>query len=72
MAFKDVGARFTSRCLSHFIRKGYDKKVTIDNYTFKFFVAISITPLIYLAHYLIDMYLGKELSIKAKESALEN
>ena len=46
--------------------------VGIDNYTFKFFVAISITPLIYLAHYLIDMYLGKELSIKAKESALEN
>ena len=28
MAFKDVGARFTSRCLSHFIRKGYNKKVT--------------------------------------------
>ena len=24
MAFKDVGARFTSRCLSHFIRKGYN------------------------------------------------
>ena len=29
MAFKDVGVRFTSRCLSHFIRKGYDKKVTV-------------------------------------------
>ena len=29
MAFKDVGARFTSRCLSHFIRKGYDKKGTV-------------------------------------------
>ena len=29
MAFKDVGARFTSRCLSHFISKGYDKKVTV-------------------------------------------
>ena len=29
MAFKDVGARFTSRCLSHFIRRGYDKKVTV-------------------------------------------
>ena len=29
MAFKDVGARFTSRCLSHFIRKGYDKKITV-------------------------------------------
>ena len=29
MAFKDVGARFTSRCLSHFISKGYDNKVTV-------------------------------------------
>tara|TARA_B100001057_G_scaffold248965_2_gene249215 strand:+ start:47120 stop:48421 length:1302 start_codon:yes stop_codon:yes gene_type:complete len=29
MAFKDVGARFTSRCLSHFIRRGYDRKVTV-------------------------------------------
>ena len=29
MAFKDVGARFTSRCLSHFIKKDYDKKVTV-------------------------------------------
>ncbi|MBE97892.1 MAG: threonine synthase [Flammeovirgaceae bacterium] len=29
MAFKDVGARFTSRCLSHFIRNGYNKKVTV-------------------------------------------
>jgi len=46
--------------------------IGFDNYTFKFFVAISITPLIYLAHYMIDIYLGKELSIKAKESALEN
>tara|TARA_B100000287_G_C20671104_1_gene793398 strand:- start:959 stop:1714 length:756 start_codon:yes stop_codon:yes gene_type:complete len=46
--------------------------VGIDNYTFKFFVAISITPLIYLAHYIIDLYLGKDLSIKAKENALEN
>ena len=29
MAFKDVGARFTSHCLSHFIKKGYNKKVTV-------------------------------------------
>ena len=33
--------------------------VGIDNYTFKFIVAILITPLIYFAHYLIDSYLGK-------------
>ena len=29
MAFKDVGARFTSRCLSYFISKEYHKKVTV-------------------------------------------
>ena len=29
MAFKDVGARFTSRCLSYFISKEYYKKVTV-------------------------------------------
>ena len=29
MAFKDVGARFTARCLSYFIRKGFNKKVTV-------------------------------------------
>ncbi len=28
LAFKDIGARFMSRCLGHFV-KGYDKKVTV-------------------------------------------
>ena len=46
--------------------------VGIDNYTFKFIVAILITPLIYLSHYIIDSYLGKKLSKKVKEIALKN
>ena len=46
--------------------------VGFDNYTFKFFVAIIITPLIYLAHYLIDSYLGNDLADKAKEQALKD
>ena len=46
--------------------------VGFDNYTFKFFVAIIITPFIYLAHYLIDSYLGKDLAEKAKEQALKD
>ena len=46
--------------------------VGFDNYTFKFFVAIIITPFIYLAHYLIDSYLGKDLADKAKEQALKD
>jgi len=32
------------------------------NYIYKFVVAIAMTPLIYLAHWLIDNYLGKSLS----------
>lgn len=32
------------------------------NYIYKFIVAIALTPLIYLGHYLIDRYLGKELA----------
>jgi len=43
--------------------------VGFDNYTFKFFVAILITPLIYLSHFIIDSYLGKDLAYKAKELA---
>lgn len=34
--------------------------VGINNYTYKFIVAILLTPILYLAHYLIDKYLGKE------------
>ena len=44
--------------------------VGVDNYSFKFIIAIMITPIIYLAHYLIDSYLGKSLSIKTKDIAL--
>ncbi len=44
--------------------------VGFDNYTFKFIVAILITPIIYLAHYLIDNYLGNSLANKCKNEAL--
>ncbi len=43
--------------------------VGIINYIYKFFIAIVLTPLIYLGHYLIDNYLGAELSHKMKEEA---
>lgn len=41
------------------------------NYIYKFVVAILLTPLIYLAHYLIDKYLGKEQSEELIKSATE-
>ncbi len=37
-------------------------KVGINNYIYKFIVAIILTPLLYLAHYWIDNYLGKKQS----------
>ena len=43
--------------------------VGFDNYTFKFIIAILITPLIYLAHYLIDNYMGETLAKKCKNRA---
>jgi hypothetical protein len=45
--------------------------VGIINYIYKFAVAIILTPLIYLAHYLIDRYLGDEAdTVKAEAMGL--
>lgn len=43
--------------------------VGIINYIYKFAIAILLTPLIYLAHYLIDRYLGIEAD-QIKEEAM--
>ena len=39
------------------------------NYIYKFVVAILLTPAIYLAHNIIDRYLGRDLALEMKESA---
>jgi uncharacterized integral membrane protein (TIGR00697 family) len=46
--------------------------VGFNNYFYKFFVAVVLTPVIYLAHSLIDRYLGKELADKMKNEASES
>lgn len=38
--------------------------IGLVNYTYKFFVAIIMTPLLYLVHNIIDRYLGKDLAHK--------
>jgi uncharacterized integral membrane protein (TIGR00697 family) len=43
--------------------------IGITNYIYKFAVAILLTPLIYLGHYLIDRYLGKSESKEMVEEA---
>lgn len=45
--------------------------VGIINYIYKFAVAILLTPVIYLAHNIIDNYLGKEASDQMTEEASE-
>ena len=46
--------------------------VGIINYIYKFSVAILLTPVIYLGHYLIDLYLGEELSQQMTEEAAQS
>jgi len=45
--------------------------VGIINYIYKFSVAILITPIIYIAHYFIDRYLGKEIAHQMTEEAAD-
>lgn len=46
--------------------------VGIINYVYKFSVAILLTPLLYLGHYLIDSYLGKEVADQMTKEASED
>jgi len=43
--------------------------VATINYIYKFIVAILLTPLIYLGHYLIDRFLGEDEAHRIKEEA---
>jgi uncharacterized integral membrane protein (TIGR00697 family) len=45
--------------------------IGITNYIYKFLIAIALTPLIYLGHYVIDQYLGKQHADKISSDAAE-
>ena len=45
--------------------------IGITNYIYKFSVAILLTPVVYLGHYLIDNYLGKEQAAQISSDAAE-
>jgi queuosine precursor transporter len=47
-------------------------RVGLTQYFYKVFLAIGLTPLIYLAHVVIDSYLGKESSARFIEEADQN
>ena len=46
--------------------------VGIINYIYKFVVAIALTPLLYVAHYFIDRYLGQDVADKMADEAGED
>lgn len=45
--------------------------ICLVNYCYKFLIAVILTPLLYLIHYFIELYLGKELSEKLMIEASE-
>lgn len=60
--------------IAFYIGAGWDMKLVLViglvNYIYKFFIAVLVTPLLYLIHSLIDSYLGKELSEKLQQEAM--
>ena len=46
--------------------------IGVVNYIYKFIIAVFLTPLLYVLHYFIDLYLGKETSHKLIEEAVIN
>jgi uncharacterized integral membrane protein (TIGR00697 family) len=46
--------------------------IGLVNYTYKFLVAILMTPILYLIHNIIDRYLGKDLSHRLLDSAAKD
>lgn len=54
--------------IAFYIGAGWDMKLVLAigfvNYIYKFLVAVLLTPILYLLHFIIDKYLGKEISDK--------
>ena len=46
--------------------------IGLVNYIYKFFIAIILTPVLYVLHFLIDLYLGKELAHRLIEEAAKS
>ncbi|MEP0862641.1 MAG: queuosine precursor transporter [Ignavibacterium sp.] len=59
--------------IAFYIGAGWDLKLVLAigvvNYIYKFFIAVFLTPLLYVIHFVIDKYLGKELSDKLQSEA---
>jgi len=76
-----TGSTFVSQFIDSFVvlliafyfGAGWDIELVLAigvvNYIYKFFIAIVLTPLLYVLHFFIDLYLGKELSHQLIEEA---
>lgn len=62
--------------IAFYIGAGWDLRLVlaigIVNYIYKFFIAVILTPLLYILHFFIDNYLGKELSEKLQLEATKS
>jgi uncharacterized integral membrane protein (TIGR00697 family) len=43
--------------------------IAIVNYIYKFIIAVLLTPILYVIHFFVDIFLGKELAHKLMEEA---
>lgn len=59
--------------IAFYIGAGWDLKLVlaigIVNYSYKFLIAVLLTPLLYVIHFLVDLYLGKNAAHKLMEEA---
>lgn len=46
--------------------------IALVNYSYKFFIALILTPLLYFIHGIIDRWLGKDVAFTLKTAALKN
>ena len=79
--FRATGSTLVSQFIDSFVvlliafyfGAGWDLSLVLAiglvNYIYKFTVAVFLTPLLYLLHFIIDRYLGKEVSEKLIEDA---
>lgn len=62
--------------IAFYIGAGWDMKLVLAigfvNYIYKFLIAVFLTPILYLLHFVIDRYLGRELSEKLTHEATLN
>jgi len=61
--------------IAFYVGAGWDLKLVIAigimNYAYKFLIAAALTPLLYIIHYFVDIYLGKEAAHKLMDEATE-